>query len=52
MKKEYTNGPELVKAMLENWDIAFSVLRRGDVPGFEEISENMEQSSVSSNTYL
>lgn len=41
MKKEYTNGQDLVKAMLENWEIAISVLRRGDVPGFEEHSEKM-----------
>ena len=41
MRKEYTNGPELVKAMIENWEIALSVLRRGDMPGFEEVGELM-----------
>lgn len=49
MNKEYKDGPQLVKALIENWDIAVSVLRRGDLKGFEvqadKIWEGKEEES-------
>lgn len=41
MNVEYDNGPDLVKALLENWDIGLSVFIRGDLRGFEDQADRL-----------
>lgn len=41
MNKPYYNGSQLAQALIENWDIGMSVLRRGDLKGFEKEADRI-----------
>lgn len=41
MNQTYYDGSQLVQALIENWDIGMSVLRRGDLKGFEQEADRI-----------